>query len=468
MINNFLISLQSDTLYYIISGTLVFIVLLGLFLMSKVKNARLGNYIIGMSLLFGVIISLIKYEIISVWAIYIFVILGAILGFYLAYKVKMIDMPQLIALLNSFGGLASAIVGGYALFNIGADNSLFSYITANLALIIGTITFVGSIVAALKLHKILSQKRLVIKYHNIWTILTLSLVVVSVLLPIFVNYNIVITLIVISILSIYLGLALTFPVGGADMPIAISLLNSLSGVAGAISGLAINDLLLVSIGAIAGASGLLLTQIMSKAMNRKLFNILFLKEGVTSTIGVATRDDKEVKESTIDFKKVLKEAKNVIIVPGYGMAVAQAQHHVKEIANILEEKNINVKFAIHPVAGRMPGHMNVLLAEAHINYDLLFDGEVINDEFKNTDLVLVIGANDVINPAARTQKDTALYGMPILNVDEAKNIFIFNYDLNPGYAGVNNPLYDDVDHVKLFLGDAFNTLKDFIEELKEI
>src|SRR5690554_1526523 len=205
---------------------------------------------------------------------------------------------------------------------------------------------------------------------------------------------------------------------------------------------------------------------MSKAMNRKLTNILFVTGGSSSLVGTEKTILKEEKESHVDYIKVLKEAKSVIIVPGYGLAVAQAQHLIKEITTLLIEKDISVKFGIHPVAGRMPGHMNVLLAEAHIGYNLLFDAENINPEFANTDLVLVVGANDVINPAARTAKGTALYEMPILDVDKAKNVFIFNYDLSPGYAGVDNPLYDDVEHVKLFLGNAFDTLKEFIETIK--
>lgn len=468
MLNNIYLFSLTDTNYYIISGVLVLIVLLGLVLMSKVEKARLGNIISGLALLLGVVLSLVKYDILDVWSIYIFIGLGSILGMLLAYKIKMIDMPQLIAILNSFGGLASAIVGGYALFNIGGDGSYFSLITAMLALIIGLITFIGSVVAALKLHRLISQKRLTIKYHNIWTIIAFVLVISFGTLQLVFEYNMIYTLISLSVLSIYLGFSLTLPVGGADMPVAISLLNSLSGVAGAISGLAINDLLLVAIGGIVGASGLLLTQVMSKAMNRKLTNILFVKSGSTSTIGTSSNEKLELKESLVDYQKVLKEAKSVIIVPGYGMAVAQAQHHIKTLTSLFLSKGITVKFAIHPVAGRMPGHMNVLLAEAHIGYDLLFDGDAINSEFKDTDLVIVVGANDVINPAAKTNKDTALYGMPILEVSDAKNIFIFNYDLNPGYAGVFNPLYNDTEHVKLFLGNAFETLKELILMVEKI
>ena len=237
------------------------------------------------------------------------------------------------------------------------------------------------------------------------------------------------------------GLLFTFKIGGADMPIAISLLNSLSGVAGAISGLAIGNVLLVSIAGIVGASGLLLTQIMCKAMNRKLIDILLGK----TTVNVSNQKNvvAEIKtdESTKDPYKVIKEAKNIIIIPGYGMAIAQAQFVVKELADIIKKNGASVKFAIHPVAGRMPGHMNVLLAEVDIDYDDLYDMDTINPEFKDADVVIVVGANDVINPSARDKEGTPIYGMPILNADEAKQVFIFNYDLKPGYSGVNNSLY---------------------------
>lgn len=468
MINNIYASIISDTSYYIISGFLVLIVLSGLVLMSKVKTARGGNLISGLALLLGVVVSLIKYEIFSIWAIYLFIVIGAIIGLVVAYRVKMINMPQLIALLNSFGGLVSAIVGSYAILQIGGDGSNFSLITAIIALTVGAITFTGSIVATLKLQGLISQKRVVFKFHNFWTLLALLIIISISLFQFVFGYNIIITLIVVSFFSLYLGISLALPIGGADMPVAISLLNSLSGVAGAISGLAIGDALLVAVGGVVGASGLLLTQIMSKAMNRKLADILFTKSKKDSSSKPTDQAVKTEKVSEVDYLNVLKDALDIIIVPGYGMAVAQAQHHVKTLTSLLTANGIKVRFGIHPVAGRMPGHMNVLLAEARIDYDLLLEAEQINDDFKNADLTIVIGANDVINPAARTAVGTPLYGMPILNVDECKNVFIFNYDLKPGYSGVDNPLYDDVEHVKLFLGNAFDTLKVLIEEYKSL
>ena len=241
------------------------------------------------------------------------------------------------------------------------------------------------------------------------------------------------------------------------MPITISLLNSLSGVAAAISGLAVADVLLVSVGAIVGASGLLLTQIMCRAMNRKLLDILL---GKTTVFQTEEREIKE-KKSQKDPLKLVKSAKNVIIVPGYGMAVAQAQHLVKSLADKLKARGAQVRFAIHPVAGRMPGHMNVLLAEADVDYEDLYEMEAINSDFKNADLTIVVGANDVLNPAARNMEGTPIYGMPILNVDECPEVLIFNYDLRPGYSGVPNPLYEK-ENVTLVLGDAAETLPEIL------
>lgn len=457
---------MTDMLYYILSTVLIGVVLTGLILMSKVEKAKAGSFITGLAVLAGVLISLIYHDILDVWVMYIFVLFGTVIGLLIALRVKMIDMPQLIALLNSFGGLASAIVGGFALLNIGGDGSHFSLVTAIIALVIGAITFTGSIIAALKLHRVINQGKVLLKLHNFWVILAIVIIIGVTSLQFIIGFDMLIVLGVISVLSLFLGVALTLPIGGADMPIVISLLNSLSGVAGAISGLAIGDLLLVSIGGIVGASGLLLTQIMSHAMNRKIIDILFPKQSKSITTVIKEEKSKTVKQSDIDYLNVLKTAKEVIIVPGYGMAVAQAQHLVKELTTILKDFGANIRFAIHPVAGRMPGHMNVLLAEAHIDYDLMKEIDEVNDDFKNIDLTIVIGANDVVNPAARTAVDTPLYGMPILNVDECENIFIFNYDLKPGYSGVDNPLYEKEENVKLFLGNAFDTLGDLIKELK--
>ncbi|MGD9604969.1 MAG: NAD(P)(+) transhydrogenase (Re/Si-specific) subunit beta [Bacilli bacterium] len=458
--------LKNDIVYYIVSGVLALLVMFGIFLMSKVEKARLGNGLSALSMLLAVIITLLRHEIIGIWYLYLFLGIGAIIGIFISVKVKMIETPQMIALLNGLGGLASTIVGGFALFKIGADGSLFSQITALIALLVGSTTFVGSLIAALKLARKMTQKPITLPYHSlllsILLVLMLALIVITAFLPL----NPLIVVIMGVVVSSLFGLVFTIKIGGADMPITISLLNSLSGVAGAITGLAINDILLVSIGGIVGASGLLLTQIMCKAMNRKLFDILLGKTSTKTVEQQQTVEKVDGNQIKSDPYKVIKNAKNVIIVPGYGMAIAQAQYQVKELADFLKEQGANVKFAIHPVAGRMPGHMNVLLAEVDVDYDDLYEMETINPEFKDADVTIVVGANDVLNPAARNQPNTPLYGMPILNVDQSKEVIIFNYDLKPGYSGVNNPLYTKT-IVHLFLGNAKDTLQEFLNNLKK-
>ncbi|HHT52265.1 MAG TPA: NAD(P)(+) transhydrogenase (Re/Si-specific) subunit beta [Bacteroidales bacterium] len=469
----------SPTLYLIICAVLSVLVLVGISMMSKVKTAVMGNLLSAACVFVGVLITLLYNEIISIGSIYIYMLIGIIIGSTLAVRVKMIQMPQLVALLNGVGGLASALVGILTLFGIGQleqEYPIFSDVTAVLAIAIGIVTLVGSLVAAGKLHKLLPQKPVIWKNHAKILNFSLILLAVSVLYSAFVGKIIsqpvdIAIILVISIgISTLFGYAFAIRVGGADMPITISLLNSLSGVAGAIAGMAISDILLVSVGGIVGASGLFLTQIMCRSMNRSLMDIL---TGKTSVAGMKTPKAKTAVESKKEEKTeieqtstedVLKNAKSVIIVPGYGMALAQAQHQVKMLANTFESKGAQVRYAIHPVAGRMPGHMNVLLAEADVSYEQLYEMDAINDDFKNTDLVVVIGANDVLNPAAREAEGTPIYGMPILNVDQAQNVIICNYDLNPGYAGVDNPLYKK-SGVTMMLGDAKDSLAKLLEQL---
>ncbi|MDD4777843.1 MAG: NAD(P)(+) transhydrogenase (Re/Si-specific) subunit beta [Fermentimonas sp.] len=473
---------MSETLYYIICVLLSVAVLAGISLMSKVKTAVAGNLISAFSVLLGVIITLLYKELFSAWTIYIFILIGILIGATLALRVKMIQMPQLVALLNGVGGLASALVGVLSLLGVGAgvnEYPVFANVTSVLAIEVGLVTLFGSLVAAGKLHKLLSQKPVVWKNHSAVLNGLMFIIVGVVIFTLFFNDNSVSTYLVL-ILSIVasslFGYAFAIRVGGADMPITISLLNSLSGVAGAIAGMAVNDLMLVSVGGIVGASGLFLTQIMCKAMNRSLKDILL---GKTSVDKNSPKADKSVMVETPeeevhgnedniliikrDEGDIIRSAKSVIIVPGYGMALAQAQHLVRTLADKFEENGAEVKFAIHPVAGRMPGHMNVLLAEADVPYEKLFEMDAVNDEFAETDVVIVIGANDVINPAARNAKDTPIYGMPVLNVDQAKEIFICNFDLQPGYAGVDNPLYKKEEGVHLLLGDAKESISNLID-----
>ncbi|MPM32884.1 NAD(P) transhydrogenase subunit beta [bioreactor metagenome] len=478
---------MTSTLYYIICALLSVTVLLGISMMSKVKTAVWGNIISAISVFTGIVVTLLYNQIISVGSIYVYMLIGIIIGSAFAVRIKMIQMPQLVALLNGVGGLASALVGILTLLGVGqlvSDFPVFSDVTAVLAIVVGIVTLVGSLVAAGKLHRLLSQRPVIWKNHSVILNLSLVLLAVSVIYAAFVgnvfgaSTDVTIILLISIVVSTLFGFAFSIRVGGADMPITISLLNSLSGVAGAIAGMAIGDILLVSVGGIVGASGLFLTQIMCRSMNRNLMDIL---TGKTSVSGKATVKSplsvEEIKEEVsekqpenrgnLSDREILKAAKSVIIVPGYGMALAQAQHWVRQLADKLAANGADVRYAIHPVAGRMPGHMNVLLAEADVPYEQLYEMDAINGDFKNTDAVIVIGANDVLNPAARDAVGTPIYGMPVLNVDEAKEIFICNFDLNPGYAGVENPLYTKKSGVHLMLGDAKDSLSKMIDWLND-
>ncbi|MFA5637609.1 MAG: NAD(P)(+) transhydrogenase (Re/Si-specific) subunit beta [Anaerovoracaceae bacterium] len=461
---------MSDILYYVLCGLLALGVLIGLSMLSKVKTAVRGNTISVLCTLGAIVITLIKYDIITKAGLIISVLLGIIAGLVWAFKVKIISMPQVVALLNGFGGGAAALVGVVTLLDK-APLDTFSLVTAGLAVMVGTLTLTGSLVAAGKLHKILPQKPVIWKGHQAITTTALILSVVSVILIATDSLPISLAVLAALLVSGFFGVAFTIRVGGADMPITISLLVSLSGVADGIAGMAISNILLVSLGGIVGASGLLLTRVMCKAMNRSLNDILMGKTSVSGKASVKAEPEAlpmdepafEMKEATDEGKKeILMNAKKVIIIPGYGMALAQAQEKVRILADKLEENGATVDYAIHPVAGRMPGHMNVLLAEVDVSYEKLRSMEDVNEEFSEADLAIVIGANDVINPAANTAEGTPIYGMPVLNVAKAKNIIILNYDDKPGYAGVDNPLYRNPDVILLF-GNAEETVQSLID-----
>ena len=477
----------------ILSAVLAVLVLAGISMMSKVKTAIAGNLLSALAMLCGIVVTFLFAGIVSVWTIYVAILIGALAGSLLAIRVKMIQMPQTVALFNGLGGGASALVGVMSV-----NGGPFVRFTALLAVAVGMITLVGSLVAAGKLHRVLPQKPVVWKGHSLFTLLFLVLTLGFVAAGIFVTGAVLTVCLVGALVSASLfGLWFSVRVGGADMPITISLLNSLSGVAGAIAGMAIGDVFLVAVGGIVGASGLLLTQIMCRAMNRKLMSILtggsvkpspttpvIENEELIKRIMDLEKKIKELEAMVADLEErvkkldgqivaasseekpsaaaVLSKAKDVIIVPGYGMALAQAQHQVRQLADKLESRGTRVRYAIHPVAGRMPGHMNVLLAEADVDYEKLYEMDAINDDFKNADAVVVIGANDVLNPAARDAVGTPIYGMPVLNVDQAPEVIVCNFDLKPGYAGVENPLYSREKGVYLELGDAKDTLMKLI------
>ena len=474
---------MDQTLIYVISALLSLLVMVGIALMSKVRYASLGNSLSALAILAGIVFTLLTKEnngtpIITAWTLYPSLAIGALIGGLFATRVKMIQMPQLVALLNGLGGGASALVGILSVAGIGERlaATAFSNFTGYLAIGIGLITLVGSLVAAGKLHRLLPQKPQVWAFHSMATVLSLVVMAILILIGTFSQYEgmPVFWLIAgVAIFSSLFGLYFSIRVGGADMPITISLLNSLSGVAGAIAGMAIGDVLLVAVGGIVGASGLLLTKIMCRAMNRSLLSILLgTKKKVATPAPSSVATASPAAAPKIEVKKtpgeVLSTAKRVIIVPGYGMALAQAQHEVKQLADALRKGGAEVRFAIHPVAGRMPGHMNVLLAEANVPYDDLFEMEAINDDFAKVDAAIVIGANDVLNPAARNAEGTPIYGMPVLNVDQAPYVVICNYDLKPGYAGVENPLYTREEGVALLTGDAKESLARLMEEMDQI
>lgn len=456
---------MTDLVYYIVCGCLSLMVMAGIALMSKVKTAAIGNLISAVATAGAIVVTLIKFDIISQTTALIIIgisaVLGIIVGIVLAVKVKMIQMPELVALLNGVGGGASALVGIAAFL---VESTVFASTVACIALAIGALTLSGSLIAAGKLAKIINGKPKIYKYHSVYTIISLVLIVVLIVLGALFPANLIV-IIALGVVSLLFGYIFAIRVGGADMPITISLLNSLSGVAGAIAGMAIGDITLVVVGGVVGASGLLLTQIMCRAMNRSLMSILFAGKKKTPQTNVkqasVTSEPKET-QVEINAAEVLKSAKKVIIVPGYGMALAQAQHLVKQLADKLTKNGATVKFAIHPVAGRMPGHMNVLLAEADVPYEELYEMSDINSEFATSDVTIVVGANDVLNPAANTATGTPIYGMPILNVGECSKIIICNYDTKPGYAGVDNPLYTRTSGMRLLLGNAAETLKDLI------
>ena len=473
---------MSALTYYIICAVLSIMVLIGISKMSKVETATNGNRLSALSLFLGVILTLVYYDIFDVGFIYICILIGSIIGYFFAKRIKMIQMPQLVALLNGIGGAASAFVGILSYVRIGSTPSEyenFTSVTAVLAIVVGLVTLVGSLVAAGKLHKVLPQKPIVWKNHQLLT----TIFIIGSIVPVvgaslsqdssffFANPSFVLLLSIAS--SCLFGLTFAIRVGGADMPITISLLNSLSGVAGAIAGMAIGDILLVSVGGIVGASGLLLTQIMCRNMNRHLIDILLGKTSAAGKPKAASSSKATVQSAPQKTEKkeetlsdIVSNAKEVILIPGYGMALAQAQHQVKQLADKLEKNGAKVRFAVHPVAGRMPGHMNVLLAEADVPYDELYEMEQINDDFKDTDLTIIIGANDVVNPAAREAEGTPIYGMPVLNADQAKNVIVCNYDTKPGYAGVENPLYSS-DKAELLLGDAKESLNKLIDAIQK-
>ncbi len=464
--------------YEIVSIVLSILVLVGIKLMSSPKTAVQGNRIGAMAMLAAVIVVLAYNGIIDVPLLWLAIFVGGVIGYIMAMRVKMIQMPQMVALLNGLGGGASALVALVEIFERYEQMTLFGRLTGQLALAVGAVTFSGSLIAAAKLDRRISQRPIILKNHGLISNAVLLIIILLIITASVANISgIGFIAIITAFLALAYGVLFAIRVGGADMPITISLLNSFSGLAGAICGFTIEDPLLVAVGAIVGASGLILTQIMCGAMNRSLVDILSgsqLNPGINKKEATPQEKVIDVEKTPVTAKKspakspaeILKTAKKVVIVPGYGMAIAQAQSQVKALYDTLESQGKEVKFAIHPVAGRMPGHMNVLLAEVDVPYDKLCEMDAINPEFSETDVAIVVGACDVINPAANTAEGTPIYGMPVLKVEEAKNVIVCNLDTKPGYSGVKNSLYE-LPNVHLLLGNAADTVKELVESIKQ-
>lgn len=442
----------------------------GLKLLNSPATARKGNQLAALGMFIGIVVTLFDQQIISFEWIIAGILIGGLIGAVLAKKVAMTAMPELVAVFNGFGGGASALVawGEFSRLVDPTTMSPDSLITTGLGIFIGSLTFTGSFIAFGKLKGFISGNAITFPGLNVINIGSMIAVLVLIGFFTFDPTNQTIFWIILG-LSLLIGVTSVIPIGGADMPVVISLLNSYSGLAASMAGFVIGNNLLIIAGALVGAAGLILTQIMCKAMNRSLANVIFGAFGGDSgSSGSGEDGDKTVRETSAeDLAIQVAYASKVVIAPGYGLAVAQAQHILKEVAMKLEARGVQVKYGIHPVAGRMPGHMNVLLAEADVPYDQLLDMDQINQEFKTTDVVLIIGANDVVNPVAKTEPGSPIYGMPILNVDEAKRTVIFKRSLSPGYAGIDNPLFYDEKN-QMFFGDAKKSLQALNEALNDV
>ena len=437
--------------------------------LSHPKTARSGNFIASMGMLIAIITTLIANGNISLEIVGLGIVIGSIIGAFFAIRVEMTQMPQMVAIFNGFGGIASALIASAEYLNPDGILSTFSLSTISLSVFVGTLTFTGSFIAFGKLQGFISGQPIVFPGQQILNgLIALSLIVTAAFMVSFsadpINY-----FYILIALSAVLGITLTIPIGGADMPVVISLLNSYSGIAAASTGFVLNNNALIISGALVGASGLILTNIMCKGMNRSLANVIFGAMGLDQGSGenVEAKQINIKSYSTEEAAMIFDAAEKIIVVPGYGLAVAQAQHAVREVADFLSKKGKKVLYAIHPVAGRMPGHMNVLLAEANISYEQLKDLDEVNSEFEDYDVALVLGANDVVNPAARHDSSSPIFGMPILDVDKSQTVIINKRTMNTGFAGVQNELFGYDNSIMVF-GDAKDMLQQLLKDLKEL
>ena len=457
-------------LTYLVAASLF---ILGLKKLGSPASARNGNLIAAVGMLLAIVATMLDQQVLNYEMILVGLAIGSVIGTVIAYKVQMTEMPQMVGLLNGLGGASSALIAVAEFWRL-LDSSQPIPLDVNISMLldvlIGGVTLTGSFLAFAKLQGLISGTPITFPLQQPFNLLLLGsylagsayLIRTPDSLPVFLG---------VVAVSLVLGVMFVLPIGGGDMPVVISLLNSLSGVAAAAAGFVVMNNMLIIAGALVGASGIILTEIMCKAMNRSLFSVLFSAFGSVSTAtgGTAAGASNQTVRS-IDAEEgamMLGYARSVVIVPGYGMAVAQAQHSVRELADQLERMGVDVKYAIHPVAGRMPGHMNVLLAEANVAYTQLYDMEDINPQFEQADVALVIGANDVVNPAARSDKNSPIYGMPILEVDRAKQTIVIKRGMSAGFAGVDNELFYKAKTTMLF-GSAKDMVAKLVSEVKQL
>jgi len=462
-----LLDVNITNLAYIFAAIL-FIV--GLKRLGSPATARSGNRLSSIAMLVAVLATVLGKDLMSWEWIIGGALVGSAIGAFSARKIAMTNMPQLVAVFNGFGGAASAVVAAAELIRLidaGGDIAQDVSITIMASVIVGGVTLTGSFIAYGKLQGIVPTRPLLMPIRNVINVaLLIGMIASTVWLIIDPSLT---PFLIAAAIALALGILVVIPIGGADMPVVIALLNSYSGIAGAATGFVLGNTVLIIAGSLVGASGLILTRIMTKAMNRSLMNVMLggfgVEEGSAASGEEETRPIRSIQAD--DAAMMLAYAQSVIFVPGYGLAVAQAQHQVRELADLLKEKGISVRYAIHPVAGRMPGHMNVLLAEANVPYDELKDLDEINGEFARTDVAVVIGANDVTNPSARTDKSSPIYGMPILNVDAAQSVIMMKRGMSAGFAGVQNELFF-LDKTVMLFGDAKDSVEKIVSEVKDL
>jgi len=450
--------------------------IIGLKKLSHPRTARGGNAIAALGMFIAIVVTVYSgLGLIDIYKLLIGIMIGAAIGVVIAYKIEMTAIPQMVAAFNGFGGAASAFISASEFYkstnSIDEKTQIFAIF---FSVIIGAVTFTGSFIAFGKLQGIISGQPIQFKgqklingllFLTVLTLITYSFLYSYPSIDVSIINN---TFLICTIIALLLGILLTIPIGGADMPVVISLLNSYSGIAAAATGFVINNQGLIISGSLVGASGIILTQIMCKGMNRSLANVIFGGVGGEVSGQSSKQSEMNIKSySTEDIALIFDSADKVIIVPGYGLAVAQAQHAIREISDYLTKKGKKVLYAIHPVAGRMPGHMNVLLAESNVSYEILKDLDEVNNEFETADIALIVGANDVVNPAARHDKSSPIFGMPILDVDKSKTVIINKRSMNPGFAGVANELFGYENSIMVF-GDAKDMLIKLLSDLKEL